>query len=259
MEQLQSLTAQVSHLTSLTSAMPQWVLADVYMDIAASTTAIKRGYMSRIVSVECKCAICGATNVYRGLASTNISGGPDLDLRPAEMKRSTMHIWIQECPECGYISKEVSDPSDVTREWLLSEKYLTCDEILFESELAKQFYKYYLISLEDKNPENALFAVLHAAWACDDKNDDINSKHCRELAISLATKLIESNYDNKENIMLMRADLMRRAGQFETMIDAYASVQFDEELLNQILRFEVEKAKEKNTACYRVADVTGKE
>ena len=57
----------------------------------------------------------------------------------------------------------------------------------------------------------------------------------------------------------MRADLMRRAGQFETMIDAYASVQFDEELLNQILRFEVEKAKEKNTACYRVADVTGKE
>lgn len=57
----------------------------------------------------------------------------------------------------------------------------------------------------------------------------------------------------------MRADLMRRAGQFETMINAYASVQFDEELLNQILRFEVEKAKEKNTTCYRVADVTGKE
>ena len=48
---------------------------------------------------------------------------------------------------------------------------------------------------------------------------------------------------------------MRRTGQFETMINAYASVQFDEELLNQILRFEVEKAKEKNTACYRVEDV----
>ena len=30
MEQLQSLTAQVSHLTRLTAAMPQWVLADVY-------------------------------------------------------------------------------------------------------------------------------------------------------------------------------------------------------------------------------------
>lgn len=36
MEQLQSLTAQVSHLTRLTATMPQWVLADVYMDIATS-------------------------------------------------------------------------------------------------------------------------------------------------------------------------------------------------------------------------------
>ena len=215
--------------------------------------------MSRIVPMECKCAICGATNKYRVLASTNTFGGPDLDLRPSEMKRSTMSVWIQECPECGYISEQVSDPSDVTREWIQSKTYLTCSGIPFVSDLARQFYKYYLINLEDKNPEDAFFAVLHAAWACDDKNDDINAKHCRELAISLATKLIESIYDNIENIMLMRADLMRRAGLFETMIDAYASVQFDEELLNQILRFEVEKAKEKNTACYRVADVTGKE
>lgn len=35
-EQLQSLTAQVSHLTRLAAAMPQWLLSDVYMDIATS-------------------------------------------------------------------------------------------------------------------------------------------------------------------------------------------------------------------------------
>lgn len=38
MEQLQSLTAQVSHLTRLTAAMPQWLLSDVYMDVATSKT-----------------------------------------------------------------------------------------------------------------------------------------------------------------------------------------------------------------------------
>ena len=32
MEQLQSLTAQVSHLTRLTAAMSQWLLSDVYME-----------------------------------------------------------------------------------------------------------------------------------------------------------------------------------------------------------------------------------
>lgn len=37
-EQLQSLTAQVSHLTRITAATPQWLLADVYMDIATSKT-----------------------------------------------------------------------------------------------------------------------------------------------------------------------------------------------------------------------------
>lgn len=168
-------------------------------------------------------------------------------------------MWIQECPECGYISEEVSDLSDVTIEWLQSEKYLTCDGIQFVSTLAKQFYKYYLINLEDKNPEDAFLAVLHAAWACDDKNDDINAKHCRELAIPLATELINGNHENKDDIMVMRADLMRKAGQFEALAAEYASVKFDEELLNQILGFEIEKAKIKDTACYRVEDVIGKE
>ena len=58
---------------------------------------------------------------------------------------------------------------------------------------------------------------------------------------------------------LMRADLMRRAGQFEELIAEYASVKFDEDLLNQILEFEIEKAKIKDIACYRVENVTRKE
>lgn len=51
---------------------------------------------------------------------------------------------------------------------------------------------------------------------------------------------------------------MRRAGQFDQLIDIYASVQFDEEMLNQILKFEIEKAQNKDVSCYRVEDVTGK-
>lgn len=43
-EQLQSLTVQVSHLTRLTAAMPQWFLSDVYMDIATSKTGSLSGF-----------------------------------------------------------------------------------------------------------------------------------------------------------------------------------------------------------------------
>ena len=53
MEQLQSLTAQVSHLTRLTAAVPQWLLSDVYMDISTSKTGSSRKEFNRMLE-DCK-------------------------------------------------------------------------------------------------------------------------------------------------------------------------------------------------------------
>ena len=49
MEQLQSLTAQVSHLTRIKAATPQWLLADVYMDIETSKTGSFRKEFNRML------------------------------------------------------------------------------------------------------------------------------------------------------------------------------------------------------------------
>ena len=169
--------------------------------------------MSRIVNVMRKCSVCGTVSEYMALASTNnFGGGPDLDLRPAEMMRSTMNVWLQECPGCGYVSEDVSNLSRVDREWLNSDKYCNCEGIPFVSDLSKEFYKYYLINMFDNNIEDAFFAVLHAAWSCDDDADIVNAKHCRELAIELATRLLDKGYENEDSLKLTRADLMRRAG-----------------------------------------------
>lgn len=215
--------------------------------------------MTMIIPEKNKCAICHTVSEYGMLASTNTFGGsPDLDLRPPEMKRSTMPFWIQECPECGYISDSISDESSVTKEWLQSEKYLTCDGIGFLSDLAQKFYRHYLICLEDGKIKDAFFAILHAAWACDDQYDAENAKRCREMAISLADKLLESDFEHKNNLLLMKVDLMRRAGQFDELVNQYASIRFKEELLNQILDFEMKKAKEEDISCYRVENVTGR-
>lgn len=48
-EQLQSLTTQVSHLTRIIAATPQWLLADVYMDIATSKTGSYRKEFNRMI------------------------------------------------------------------------------------------------------------------------------------------------------------------------------------------------------------------
>ncbi len=49
-EQLKSLTAQVSHLTRITAATPQWLLVDVYMDIATSKTGSSRKEFTRMLN-----------------------------------------------------------------------------------------------------------------------------------------------------------------------------------------------------------------
>lgn len=48
-DQLKSLAAQVSALTRLTAATPQWLLADVYMDIASSKTGSSRREFARML------------------------------------------------------------------------------------------------------------------------------------------------------------------------------------------------------------------
>ncbi len=203
-----------------------------------------------------KCSVCGATNEFTVLSSTNQFGSPDLDLRPAPMQRDTMDYWYQECPNCGYISGEVSDPCSIDSEFLKSEEYLSCDGIDFKSDLAKKFYRYHKIKLMDQNDENAFNAVLYAAWACDDEKDDENAVLCRKKACQLVNNLLCGIQKDNSSFLLMKADLLRRSGSFEQLLTEYQDMKFDDKLPDQILSFELEKARQQDTACYRVSDVT---
>ncbi len=239
--------------------------------------------MTTMMRRICTCSVCGAENEISVLGSTNAFGSPDLDFRPAQMLRGTMYLWLQECRGCGYVSKDISAPAGLTRFWLKSQEYLTCDGIPFSSDLAKRFYREYLISAKEKRMEDSFFAILHAAWACDDLIDVENAMLCRKKALSIlngplhsiwasADEKGEKNEDivahlrkrlrgqspNKgRSFMVMRADIMRRAGLFDELIEEYDSVHFREDNLNQIIRFQIERAKEKDAACYRIQDVTG--
>ena len=210
--------------------------------------------MTTMRRVESKCAVCGHVFMHVELMSTNSFGSPDLDLRPPGMKRDTMHLWIQECPKCGYISEDISDPRPITKEFLKSKEYKNCDGIKFASGLAEQFYKYHKINLAENDTKGAFFALLHAAWACDDEPDDKNARLCREKALPLISLLIGEKTKDKETLKLMKADILRRAGRFQELITEYKDVRFDQEVMDQILAFELKLAENKDTACYRVTD-----
>ena len=210
--------------------------------------------MSMHMNVERVCYVCGKMSKQTVLVSTNRVGSPDLDLRPPEMERSTMAWWIEECPHCGYAAPDLSEKTAITKEWLNNGQYISCDGRNFANTLAERFYKHYLISSANADNKAAFYAVLHAAWASDDVDDIINAIYSRKKALELFQKLVFAD-DEEETYSLMRADLLRRTGQFELLIKEYEKKTFSDKLLNKIAVFQVEKAKQRDTACYTVADV----
>src|SRR5690349_6640199 len=66
--------------------------------------------MTTIIPQTITCSFCHTPSEQNLIGSTNSFGAPDLDTRPPEMMRSTMPLWVQECPHCGYVAKDLAQP-----------------------------------------------------------------------------------------------------------------------------------------------------
>ena len=209
--------------------------------------------MTMLFKQKYKCAICGTITEFKFVVSTNSFGTPDLDLRPAGMARFILDYQIQECPNCGYVSTTITDTGSVTTDWLKTEEYISCDGISFKAVLARKFYKYYKICLYEKRYNEAFWALLHTAWACDDENDVFNAAYCRKLAIPFISKLIDQTSEEKaEELQIIKIDILRRAGMFDTLLSEYSTCIFKNERMKKILAFQLARAREKDMFCYTV-------
>lgn len=56
------------------------------------------------------CSICGTSPIHNQLAACIEFKGPDIDLRPAEPRRSTMAACVQQCPQCGLCAVDLDEP-----------------------------------------------------------------------------------------------------------------------------------------------------
>jgi len=214
--------------------------------------------MSRIRKVTRSCFVCGTKSMQILLLSTNSHGAPDLDLRPPGMARRTMRYWVEECPHCGYVNGAVREKTGVTEEWLKREEYVGCSGIPFQSELAKRFYKHYLISKADGEKEEAFYAALCAAWASDDERDKEGAVLCRRAAIEEVELLLRGNPYNID-WKIQRVDMMRRAGMFEEAVKECATLDMEDETLQKIVALECDRAKAEDARCYTLADALREE
>lgn len=198
--------------------------------------------------------MCGKESEFSVLTSTNCFGSPDLDLRPAQMQRSTMNLWVQRCPECGFVSEQVSDSCKVTKDFIESCDYINSDGCQFKSFLADAFYKQYMILLESKKHVDAYSALLHCAWACDDKWDTENAIKIRKKMVSLFPCLPTTKRKNP-NIVAQYVDVLRRSGNFDKIIIDFENYEVDNEIIKKVIDFQVELSKEKDNRVYTVSDV----
>ena len=172
------------------------------------------------------------------------------------MQRSTMNTWINECPHCGYVASDLDGTVEISEEFLNDESYVTCEGHDFKSDLAKLFYRGYMILREENELLGEFYNVLHCAWVCDDADDELACE-MRIIATDLISQLIEQDPENKENFIVMKADLMRRSGKFNEMIREYENVYFENDMLNDIITFQITKATENDDGCYTIEDVKG--
>ena len=204
---------------------------------------------------ESTCAVCGQTHLYRFPAFGNRDAGPEpyLDLRSPMMDRDAMERLVQECPSCGYTAKDVSRPTQVTREYLDSEEYRTCGGMRFDEPLAARFYRQHLILLRESRFSEAFFALLRAAWLCDDDGEAANAAACRREAADLLEREILPR-ERVDAYELLYADVLRRSGQFEKLIHQYPDFRPETEGYRRLLAFEYVLAEKKDDRCYFVKD-----
>ena len=207
--------------------------------------------MSTYMRANYICGICGHTFESNTIMSTNSFGSPDLDLRPPEMQRSTMPLWVKKCPNCGYVHSEIEKDGKTHANYIKSKSYITCENNMFKNDLASEFYQYALIELQDNNLEEAYNAFLHAAWACDDSNDKENAVICRSKAIALFER---TSMITKEEFILRQVDLLRRARKFDDAILLVSKTRFKDSLLKKIASFQHTLCQHKDDDCFCVKD-----
>ncbi len=206
------------------------------------------------------CAICNHSQIVKGIASTNSFGSSDLDTRPPEMKRSTMFTWVQVCPSCGYCADDLQNENLKAPAIIKKNKYKQQLNNPNYPDLANAFLCKALIESRCGDFAKATWSLLHAAWACDDREKKAQAVQCRQDAVKMLLraerkKQILMNHRQEETLLLI--DLLRRSGQFTLTKQVIASrrqLLIDDPSLFPILKFQSQLIEKEDWACYTITD-----
>lgn len=205
------------------------------------------------------CTVCQQTTRFMAVGSTNAFGSPDLDLRPPPMERDLLPQAVPQCPHCGFCARQLLDSQGLETRLVGSEEYKATLQDSSFPPLACKFRAMALLAGAAGNTKGAGHALRNAAWACDDAGEDYKAgaAECRLELLAALDDLhaaSESLTNDETTDAVLRLDLLRRSGDFTGVEEAAEAVLDRElsELLAQIVAFQRQKARERDSARYTV-------
>lgn len=169
--------------------------------------------MTAYFPITVTCAHCGARSSHERLGSVTSSGYPDLDGRPPWRARGTMAVWLQECPSCLYVARDISSADAQESDAVRHIGFIEAGMSEGMPDLATRFMRRAYIDEQIGQPREAIKRLLHAAWVLDDFERDATSVRARAAEMILA---IGEAADTE--LRLLRLDLLRRTAAFKETI-----------------------------------------
>lgn len=162
--------------------------------------------------------MCGNESTQTIILSTSAFGSSQLDTRPPAPEGYSIEYWIQRCPSCGYCAGDIAEGKKELMEVVQRDSYRKQLQSPDFPELANSFLCHSLLEEEAGEYPQAGLACIHAAWACDDAENDTAAQECRKKAVVFLKKAKEkgqqyhSEVGGQEALMV---DLLRRSGRFD--------------------------------------------
>ena len=183
----------------------------------------------------------------------------DLDGRPTSIMRSSVYLWIQRCPSCGYCAPEIATGEESDRVVVNSDPYRQQLDNENFPETANAFLCHHLIMCSRNQFADAAWATVFAAWICDDNGYVQSALQCRGKAIELFMNAHERGQDfaeSKDQEQVYLIDLHRRRGEFDRASELCEEALLEEhnDHIYDLLYFEQELIDKRDSAGHSVAE-----
>lgn len=169
------------------------------------------------------CGNCGSESRFPVLIHADEQEPPDLDTRPGEPLRSSIHFWMKRCPFCGYCADDLTSIHESAGPVVDSAAYQGQLNDSRFPEKANEFICHALLLERLGQYADAGWTCMHAAWVCDDGAFSEAAGLCRRMALrawNVGKTHGQAFHDSHASEFLIVADLHRRLGEFEHALTA---------------------------------------